>query len=90
MRSVLVYLMFRRVDSVRHFSQDGAAGQRDGQPQREDGKIDRQKDQDRKQLIFKHQDSGGDKSAAEKERWRQKRKQKRESWRDGENDSSFC
>lgn len=42
------------------------------------------------QLMFKHRDSGGDKSGEEEERLRQKRKQNRESWRAGESDSSYC
>jgi len=77
---MLLYLTIRgSTDSGRHFSCQTEWLEREIISQRGDEKIDSQKDQDRKQMIFKHQDSGGDKSGVESERWRQKRKQNRES-----------
>lgn len=51
-------------------------------------KRDSQKDWGREQMVSKHPDSGGDKSVEEKEGWRHKGKQNRESYRSGESDSS--
>lgn len=77
-RSVLLYLAFRG-STARHLGCQTEWLEREIVSQRGDEKSDSQKDQDRKQLIFKHQDSGGDQSGEENGRWRQKRKQSRES-----------
>lgn len=62
--TVLLYLTLRgSTESARHFScQTDRLERRNNQLEWGSKDRDWQKDQDRKQMIFKHQDSGGDKS----------------------------